>query len=253
MSIPARRCLEACDILVLAGGLGTRIRPVLGDLPKLLAPIGGRPYLERLLDWFAHFGAARIVLALGHRADAVLDYLARHPVEGIAVETIVEPEPLGTAGAIGFARSTLRTDPVMVVNGDSFVEADLCAFMAAHRSSGAIGTLLCTEVDDAGRYGRVLIDDCGRICGFIEKDPTARGSALVNAGIYLFSKPLLDKIAAAGAASLERDVFERLPAGTLAGFAGRFRFIDIGIPESLAVAEQRMRNMPVRDAENSSR
>jgi NDP-sugar pyrophosphorylase family protein len=230
-------CLEHCDSLVLAGGLGTRIRPVLGDVPKLLAPIGDRTYLDFLLQWLARYGARRVVLALGHGAQPILDHLGRRPMGSLAVETVVEPRPLGTAGAVRFARAKLTTDPVLVLNGDSFVDADLCAFYAAHRANGAQGTILCVEVANAGRYGRVLIDDRQRIGGFREKDASFQGDAFISAGVYFLSAALLDEIAAGSATSIERDVFERLPAGSLAAFAGCFRFIDIGTPETLALAE----------------
>ncbi len=238
MSVSTRgRCLEALDIFVLAGGLGTRIRPVLGELPKILAPILGRPYLAYLLDWLERFGARRVVLGLGYRAQAVIEYLEGAKLSTpIEVTLVVEPSPLGTAGAIRFARSELRSDPVLVMNGDSFTDADLCAFVERHRAAKTIGTMLCAEVDDAGRYGRVELDQSGRIGGFIEKDANFHGTALISTGVYLLSADLLDDIAAGDAASIERDVFERLPTGSLAAFAGRFRFIDIGTPESLALA-----------------
>jgi mannose-1-phosphate guanylyltransferase len=130
----------------------------------------------------------------------------------------------------------LRSDPVLIINGDSFTDADLCAFVDRHGAAKALGSVLCTEVDDAGRYGRVELDQRGYIHGFVEKDPAFHGRALVNAGVYLLSAALLDEIAASDAASLERDVFERLPAGSLAVYSGRFKFIDIGTPESLALA-----------------
>lgn len=240
MSSPPLRakCLERLDVLVLAGGLGTRLRGVLGDTPKLLAPVAGRPYLGYLLDWLERFGARRIVLALGQGAAAVLDYLAGAPRPGLEIATTVEPRPLGTAGAIRFARGKLASDPVLVMNGDSFVDADLCALVERHRQAAALGTMLCVDVDDAGRYGRVLIDDAGRVAGFIEKDASHHGGATINAGVYLLSRRLLDEIAAGSAISLERDVFAGLPAGSLAAVPGRHRFIDIGTPESLARAAE---------------
>src|SRR5215475_7400448 len=107
--VARRHCLERCDSLVLAGGLGTRIRPVLGDVPKLLAPIGKRTYLDFLLEWLARFGARRVVFALGHGAPPILDHLGRRPRGSLAIETAVEPSPLGTAGAVRFARANLTT------------------------------------------------------------------------------------------------------------------------------------------------
>ena len=240
-SSPDRRCLEPIDTFVLAGGLGTRLRSVLGDAPKLLAPIAGRPYLAYLLDWLASFGARRVVLGLGHQAQAVLDYLRAHPPRSIAVVPVVEPKPLGTAGAVRFARQELRTDPVLVMNGDSLTDADLCMLVSRHNRARARGTLLCAEVDDASRYGRVTLDRDGRIEGFVEKDPAYHGAAVVSAGIYLLSTPLLDEIAGGDAASLERDVFERLPAGSLTAVAIKLNFIDIGTPEALAGAPEILR------------
>jgi NDP-sugar pyrophosphorylase family protein len=231
-------CLEPVDVFVLAGGLGTRIRPALGDLPKLLAPVRGGTYLDGLLNWLRSFGARRVVLGLGYQAQAVVDHLRKHPAKGLTVETMIEPQPLGTAGAIRFARAQLHSDPVMVLNGDTMADADLCAFLESHRTRGFRGSVLCAEVDDAARYGRVLVDGRGMIDSFAEKDPAFRGRALINAGVYLMSAALLDEIAAGTAASLERDFFERLPKGSLAAFAGCNHFIDIGTPESLAVANQ---------------
>jgi NDP-sugar pyrophosphorylase family protein len=232
------RCLEDIDVFVIAGGLGTRIEPVLGKIPKLLAPISGRPYLAYLVDWLSRFGATRVVLGLGHQAQAVVNFLKNEMVSGrgLVVDTVIEPQPLGTAGAVRFARESLRTDPVLVMNGDSFADADLCKFVEHHRRMKAKATLLCAEVDDAGRYGRVELDQAGRINGFVEKDPEFHGSSPISAGVYLFSAALLDEIAAGNAKSLEHDVFARAPSGSLAAFTGRFAFIDIGTPESLALA-----------------
>lgn len=230
------KCLRSVDVLVLAGGLGTRLRPAIGESPKLLAPIGGRPYLLYLVDWLQHFGAHRIVLSLGYKAESVLNFLAARQFNALEIVTVIEPEPLGTAGAIRFARAQLRTDPVLVMNGDSYTDGDVCALLAHHRKHGALGTLLCAEVDDAGRFGRLTISQTGRISGFVEKDPDFHGRAIVSAGVYLLSGRLLDDIAAGTARSLEREVFEMLPSRSLCGLVGSSSFIDIGTPQSLAAA-----------------
>jgi NDP-sugar pyrophosphorylase family protein len=234
---PAKSCLNSVDVLVLAGGLGTRIRPALGDTPKLLAPIAGRTYLDHLLGWLAGFGARRVVLALGYRAEAILDHLARHAPQKVAIETVVEPKQLGTAGAVRWARPELHSDPVLIINGDSFADVDLCKFLGCHRHTGAAGTILCAKVAAAGRYGRVQIDNRGAVAGFVEKDAAFRGAASVNAGMYFVSASLLDGIASGTAESLEKDVFARLPPGSLAAFAECDNFVDIGTPESLAMAD----------------
>lgn len=155
----------------------------------------------------------------------------------MTIETVVEPQPLGTAGAVRWARPRLFTDPVLVLNGDSFADVDLCKFCEYHRRSRTAGTILCATVDDAGRYGRVQADDRGVISGFTEKDLSFHGKALVSAGAYFLSAALLDTIASGKATSLEKDAFERLPPGSLAAFTECGSFIDIGTPESLALAD----------------
>ena len=229
-------CLADIDALILAGGLGTRIRPVLGETPKVLAPVAGRPFLDHLLGQFSRFGARRIVLSLGFGAVAVRDYLADRRNCGLDVVVVVEAEPLGTAGAVRHARAALHTDPVLVVNGDSFVDADFCALVKHHRALGTKATILCTEVADGGRYGGVTIAPDGRIAAFAEK--SSEGRAVVSAGVYAVSALLLDEIAAGSSRSLEHDVFERSPSRSLGAFVGRFRFVDIGTPTSLVDAQQ---------------
>lgn len=232
--------LADIDVAVLAGGLGTRISQVLKDTPKLLAPVEGRPLVDYLFDWLRGFGARRIVLLLGHLAGKVADHLDAHPPHGLSVEWAIEPSPLGTAGALVHGRALLRSNPVMVLNGDSFVDADLSAFVASHKASAAPASLLCTQVPDAARFGRVMLDQHGRIARFAEKDPANSGPGLINAGVYLLGQSFLDQIVAAQARSLELDVFARQSAGTLGAHAGAFPFIDIGTPESLANAAASM-------------
>ena len=118
-------CLKNIDVVVLAGGLGTRLSPVLKDKPKILAPIGKRPYIVFLLSWLKSFGARRVIFGLGHLAGAVLDYLDANAQDGIEISVVAEEKPLGTAGAITNLRSEIRTNPVVIMNGDSFVETIL--------------------------------------------------------------------------------------------------------------------------------
>lgn len=233
--------IEGTEIVVLAGGLGTRLRGVLPDAPKVMAPIGGRPFLDHLLLWLRGQGARRVVLGLGYRADVVVRYLEAHTYPGLRVETVVETEPLGTAGAIAFARPLLASDPVLVINGDTFVDADLSAFLAAHRAAGAEASLLAAWVDQPGRYGRLVVDAHDRVVRFEEKDPLAVEPSWINAGFYLFSQTLLDRIARLSHGSLERDVLAALPAGSIHVSKVRGRFLDIGTPESLGAAEEVLR------------
>lgn len=225
--------LSGVDVVVLAGGLGTRIRSVLGDTPKVLAPVAGRAFLGHTLDWLAGAGARRVVLCLGHRAERVQAWLAAEARTDLEIVTVVEPAPLGTAGALRLARPTLRSDPVLVMNGDTFVDADLPGFLEHHRASGAEASLLCVEVPDAERFGRVEIGSDGSIRRFAEKTPGDRSPGLINAGLYLFGAGWLDGLAAGSAVSLERDALTAASPGTLKGMACRAAFIDIGTPQSL--------------------
>lgn len=227
--------LAGIDVAVLAGGLGTRISGVLGDTPKVLAPVEGRPYLAWLLDWLAGFGVRRVVLCLGHLASKVEDWVARHPRADMEIVASVEPAPLGTAGALRHARAQLGSDPVLVLNGDSFVAADLAALLARHQAASAEATLLCAEVADAGRYGRIELDDAGRIHRFAEKE-TSVAPGLISAGFYLLGRAMLDRIAAGEATSIEREIFMAEAPGRIAAEVTRGPFIDIGTPESLAAA-----------------
>ncbi len=230
-------CLGAIDVAVLAGGLGSRISAVLGDTPKILAPINGRPYLDHLLDRLRANGARRVVLCLGHLAEKVRRHLDGHQSGGIEIELVIENEPLGTGGALALAMRSLASDPVMVMNGDTWIDTDLGAFAESHLRSGLEASILCVRVDDVSAYGGVEVDARGHLERFVEKDPRASGPGSVNGGIYLFSQALLDDLGASAARSLERDFLEKLPPGTIHGYlAEDARFVDIGTPEGLTRA-----------------
>lgn len=230
------KALADIDIVVLAGGLGSRIRPVLGDVPKLLAPIGSRTYLDYLFDWLSGFGARRVVLSLGHLAEQIVAYVDAHPRPGLSVATVIEDAPKGTAGALRLVRRAVTSEIALVMNGDSWIGADLGDFVTVHGQHQAPATLLCVRVADAGRYGRIEVDADGRVQAFMEKQPGA-GAGLINAGVYAFSPDAWKMIDAASGPSLERDVFAMQAPGALAAYdAGQVPFIDIGTPESLARA-----------------
>lgn len=229
--------LSGIDVAVLAGGLGTRVAGTLGELPKILAPAGGRPFLDHLLDWFGGQGVRRVVLCLGHRAAPVLAHLRRAPRSGIDIVCSVETEPLGTAGALAHARPLLTSDPVLAMNGDTLAEVDLAAFLAAFRARRAGLALVSAAVDEPGRYGRMEIAEDGTVTRFREKGAAGAPPYWISTGIYLFGRAALDEIAALGKGSLERDFLERRPAGAIHAFRIAGRFLDIGTPETLALVQ----------------
>ena len=224
------RCLEDIDVVILAGGLGKRLIRELNGTPKLLAPICGEPYLEFVLKWLLYFGVRRVILSLGHLAHEIETYVNSKFFTELEIICAIEPEPLGTAGGLSFASSHLKSDTALVMNGDSFVDANLCKLIDWHKKSAVKATILCTRVSDSERYGSVQINETGKIISFNEKTVT-RSSGYINAGIYVFSQSMINYLKGFKRGSLEYDVFQNLPIGSLNSFSGKFEFLDIGTPE----------------------
>lgn len=223
---------------VLAGGLGTRLKPRFGDLPKPLAPLGGRPFVARQLEWLAARGVRRAVILAGYGADLVREALGDGSRLGLALEYSIEPEPLGTGGALKLAEP-LVDGPALVVNGDTLGEGDPWTLERDRWEHGAVGAVALYRVEDANARGRVEHEG-GLVRRFVEKDPDWRGPAWVNGGQYAFS-PALWRHLPEGASSLERDVLPGLAAaGLLAGSEVDGRFWDIGTPEDHARAEREL-------------
>jgi len=222
---------------VLAGGLGTRLRPRFGDLPKPLAPLGGRPFLARQLEWLRQHGVREAVLCVGYGADQVRDALGDGSAFGLHMSYSEEEEPLGTGGALRHAAAWVN-GPTLVLNGDTLVEGDPWVLERARWEHGAAGAVALFETDDAAARGRVECDDAGRITRFVEKDPAARGTAWVNGGLYAFAPALWSRIPG-GVSSLERDVLPVLAGeGALVGVRMQGTFYDIGTPEEWERAER---------------
>jgi NDP-sugar pyrophosphorylase family protein len=222
--------MKAMQAVVLAGGLGTRLQPVVNDRPKPMAPIGDRPFLEYLLLQLKKHGFDDVVICTAHRGDMIRQHFGGGDRWGLRLRYTHEPELLGTAGAIKLASSIIGNHPFLAMNGDSFFDIDLRALIQHHERRAASATLALAEVDRAGRYGTVEIDGRGTISAFREKDPRAT-TGLINAGIYVFSPCVVPLIPADRAVSLEREIFPRLIGEGFFGQAYRAWFVDIGVPE----------------------
>lgn len=227
--------LRGVETVILAGGRGTRLAPLPGDVPKPLRPVAGRPFLARLLDQVRAHGGSRIVLSLGYRWKEFLPFVEEQVRSGLDVVARPEPEPLGTGGGLRNALPCLSGAVVLVLNGDSFAGADFGALLELHRSRGAEVTLLLRRVPDVSRYGRAELGGNGLVTAFTEKG--APGPGLVNAGVYAMSRAAVASIPEGRPVSLERDVFPPLAGRSLFGLAGDFPFIDIGTPETYREAE----------------
>lgn len=229
-----RADLSACTALILVGGLGTRLRSVVSDRPKVLAEINGRPFLSYLLDQVAEAGLRHVILCTGYRADQVQGLLGDR-WQGLTLTYSQETAPLGTGGALRLALPQMRSDTILALNGDSYCEADLTAFWDFHRQKQASATLLLTQASDTQRFGRVQIDHRDRIVNFEEKGNTT-GPGLINAGLYLVSQAYLATIPADQPVSLEKEIFPQWIDQGLYGYQARGKFIDIGTPETYSQA-----------------
>ena len=221
---------------VLAGGLGTRLKPRFGDLPKPLAPLGGRPFLVRQLEWLRGRGIESAVILAGYGAEQLREALGDGSAVGVHLEYSIEDAPLGTGGALKLAAGFVD-GPVLVVNGDTIGDGDPWKLERDRWEHGAVGAVALYRVADASARGRVE-HASGRISRFVEKDTSYRGAAWVNGGQYAFAPELWDRLPA-GTCSLERDVLPMLAeAGRLVGSECPGRFWDIGTPEDFERAER---------------
>ncbi|MEY6434000.1 nucleotidyltransferase family protein [Thioalkalicoccus limnaeus] len=221
--------------VILAGGLGTRLRSVVSGQPKVLAEVAGRPFLGYLLDQLAGWGFSQVVLCTGYLGEQIEEEFGDR-YGGLRIQYSREVTPLGTGGALRLAAGLIESSTVLVLNGDSYCDADLGGVHQAHQGRCAKATLLLTRVADASRFGRVQVDAMGRILNFDEKTSDS-GPGLVNAGLYLIETSLLRDIPTEGPVSLERDVFPTWIAGQFYGYETSSAFLDIGTPESYAAAE----------------
>jgi NDP-sugar pyrophosphorylase family protein len=236
--------LAAASAVILAGGLGTRLRTVVADRPKVLAEVDGVPFVFHLLTQLATAGVKHVVLSTGYRGAQVRDVVGT-AYGPMAIEYSHEPSPAGTGGALRRALPLLRSGSVFVLNGDSYCELDLLHFWIWHQLRPAHGTLSLSRVADARRFGTVETGEYGRVERFVEKSPR-RGPGTVNAGLYLLRRSLIAAIPAGVACSLEQDLLPRWLAAGIYGYPRTERFIDIGTPESLAGAAGFFRGPAVR-------
>lgn len=222
--------------VILAGGLGTRLRSVVADRPKVLAEVLGRPFLAYLLDQVETAGIRQVVLCTGHLGEQVEAVFGKSygPMRLIYSQ---ETEPLGTAGALRQALPLFDSDWALAMNGDSYCDTNLGNFWQSHQSNGATGSILLVEMPDTDRYGRVNLSSGGRVESFDEKGMN-RGPGLINAGIYLLNRLLLGSIPSGRAVSIEREMFPLWVGSGIYGHQNKARFLDIGTPESYSIAER---------------
>jgi NDP-sugar pyrophosphorylase family protein len=233
--------METTGVL-LVGGMGTRLRPAVSSMPKALASVGGRPFLELLVFQLRNQGIRRLVMCTGYLAGQIEEHFGDGRSFGVEISYSKETEALGTAGALKLAEQRLAGGgSFLVMNGDSFLEADLHELVRFHAYHGAAATVAVRRVENTRRYGSVLVNSEGRIAKFEEKRRLDE-PGLVNGGVYVFQPSVLDRIPS-GPSSLERDVFPSLLADGMYAFEQHGLFIDIGTPEDYTRAQEMYRRL----------
>jgi len=224
--------------LVLAGGFGTRLRPLSCTRPKMLFPVANQPLLDWTLKNLAEGGVDTVILAVNYMAEALVRYFGPTKFD-LGILYSREERPLGTGGPIKRAADMLKDgDPFLVLNGDVISDIDYKRLVDFHRREGGLGTIALFQVPDPSRYGAVELDGDGRILRFVEKpEPGRAPSNLVNAGIYVLDQKVLDYIPEGRPVSTEKEVFPVLAKeGVLYGYEARGLWVDIGVPEDYLTA-----------------
>lgn len=235
-NLSASKGLYGVTAAILAGGLGTRLRPAVADRPKVLAEIRGRPFLACLLDQLVAAGIRRVVLCTGYLGGQVQEMFG-DSYANLRLVYSQEPLPLGTAGALRLALPFFESDSVLVMNGDSFCGIKLDTFWDWHRAREANATLALAHMEETKGYGQVHVDGEGVVTKFTEK-VAIEGPAWINAGIYLLNRSLLLTIAEGHIVSLELEVFPAWVGKGLYGYRSEGCFLDIGTPETYQAANQ---------------
>jgi mannose-1-phosphate guanylyltransferase len=234
---------SGADAIVLCGGAGLRLRSVTGDTPKSLASVGNRPFLDILLNQLRRHGFEHVILAVGYQSDLIRSHFSDR-MHGISLEYSIESTPLGTGGALRNAMDFVNSDSVLIMNGDSYTDADLSGFVADYREAKADLSVLVVPTDGRVDCGLVSVDPCGRVLGFKEKQSTT-GTQCANAGIYMVTKKILYKIPHNQRLSLEEELFPRWLAESrnIRAFHHSGSCIDIGTPERYLHAQETLANV----------
>ncbi len=222
--------------IILAGGLGTRLRGVIGDLPKCMAPVAGKPFLHYLLSYLAEQKISRVTLSLGHAHEAVLQWLEQQQYP-FQINSVIEREPLGTGGGILLAMQACTADDVFVFNGDTMFAIELSAMSDMHTHQKGETTVALKAMTNFDRYGTVQTNEKGIIASFEEKTPKAAGD--INGGIYLINRNAFLDRALPQKFSFEKEYLERyVLEQKFCAYRSEGYFLDIGVPHDYQQAQE---------------
>lgn len=230
------------EAIVLAGGFGTRLQTVVSDMPKSMAAVNGRPFLEYLLEFLIAKTVHRVILSVGYHSKEITDYFGS-AYRNLSIDYAVEQEPLGTGGGIRLAMEQCSNTDVLAMNGDTLFLADIKGLMQMHIQNNATASIALRKVQDISRYGSVTMDQKNKIIGFGEKS-YSKEPGLINGGIYCLNRRFYLDNTKAGNFSIERDCFEKWAGGgQLFGFPSDAYFLDIGIPEDYQRAQHEFKTI----------
>lgn len=229
------------DAIILAGGKGTRLREAVNDRPKPMAIVAGKPFAEWLLLMLYAQGIRRAVMCTGHMGEMIEAYFGNGRDMNMEIVYARDPIPLGTGGALRYAIGKTRSECFLVLNGDSYCQLDLPNLVKTHRSRNARASMSLVRAEDCSRYGSVKINKDGRVLAFLEKS-NERGEGLINSGIYLMEREVVDEIPEGKNVSLEKELFPRLVGNGLYAVLCKGPFVDIGTPEAYHKAENILEN-----------
>jgi D-glycero-alpha-D-manno-heptose 1-phosphate guanylyltransferase len=216
------------EAIILAGGLGTRLRDIIADVPKPMAPVNNKPFVQYLFKWIKQYPVKKLVISAGYKSESIVNYFG-NSIFGIPVEYVIEDKPLGTGGAVKYALHKTSWPDVLILNGDTYFPINLNKLVAFHSINKSSFTVALKRMQDFDRYGTV---ECrgNTIVKFNEKKFCSDG--LINGGIYLINRSLIESWNLSGSFSLEKDIMEKeAEKSVMKGIFFDEPFIDIGVPE----------------------
>ena len=221
--------------IILAGGKGTRLQGVVSDIPKPMAQVAGKPFLEYLILQLKSYSIRDIVLSVGYKCENIISFFADGSKWGVRITYSQETKPLGTGGAIRNAITSLDDQNILILNGDSYIDVDVTRYMDWHDAKKCLASIVATKIKNTDRYGTVELDREERINKFTEKGEHA-GSGWINAGMYIFHRSVFENNFSVEYCSLEKEILPGLIGKGLCGYRCTEPFIDIGTPESYHLA-----------------
>ena len=229
------------DVLILCGGFGKRLKEIGLNCPKPMVEINGRPFLEILIEHISSFGFRRYVLCAGFKSDVIEQYFQKKNDDNTYILS-KEDEQLGTGGGIKKAESYISSSTFLVLNGDSICRVNLNDFVKFHKSNNASVSMAITNIENVNEYGSITINDSLEVDRFKEKSVHFKSRGLVNAGIYLFKKEILNQIPSGQKISLEKEVLPSMIGQKFYGFRTTKKLYDIGTPQRLEVLRAHMKS-----------